>query len=119
MPDTAIIATSATDRLLGVLIERTEALREETAELRAATNDLKAIHVEMRLILQNVADRLVQLETQPGIPKLAERLAECERAAKDYWHIKDKVLAWALRIAAAALLLGLGGGALFKALFEH
>ena len=119
MQDTTIAATSATDRLLGVLIERTEALRDETAELRAATNDLKAIHVEMRLILQNVADRLVHLETQPGVPNLAPRLAECERAAKDYWHMKDKVLVWSLRVATAALLLGVGGGALFKALFEH
>jgi len=31
----------------------------------------------------------------------------------------DKVMAWALRIAAGVLLLGASGGALFKALFDH
>jgi hypothetical protein len=34
-------------------------------------------------------------------------------------HIKDKVLAWALRITAAVLLLGASGGALFKAIFDR
>ena len=106
MTDTNFVAT--TDRLLGVLIE-----------LRRSTDDLKNIHAEMRLILQNVADRLVQLEAQPAIPDLAARLSECERASRDYWHVKDKVLAWALRIAVAVLLLGASGGALFRALFDH
>jgi len=61
----------------------------------------------------------VQLEAQPGIPDLASRLAECERASRDYWHAKNKVLAWTLRIAAAVLMLGAGGGALFRAVFDH
>jgi hypothetical protein len=117
MTDTHFVAT--TDRLLGVLIERTEALSRETNELRRSTDDLKNIHAEMRLILQNVADRLGQLEAEPAIPDLAARLSECERASRDYWHVKDKVLAWALRIAAAVLLLGASGGALFRALFDH
>jgi DNA repair ATPase RecN len=108
-----------TDRLLGVLIERTEALSRETHELRRSTDDLKSIHAETRVVLQNIADRLVQLEAQPAIPDLAVRLSECERASRDYWHVKDKVLAWALRIAAAVLLLGASGGALFKALFDR
>ena len=110
---------ATTDRLLGVLIERTEALSRETSELRRSTDDLKSIHAEMRLVLQNVADRLVQLETQPAIPDLSARLSECERAARDYWRVKDKVLAWALRIAAAVLLLGASGGALYRAVFER
>jgi DNA repair ATPase RecN len=110
---------ATTDRLLGVLIERTEALSRETHELRRSTDDLKAIHTETRVVLQNIADRLVQLEAQPAVPDLAARLSECERASRDYWKLKDKVTAWALRIAAAALLLGAGGGALFKAVFEH
>ena len=117
MNDTAI--TSTTDRLLGVLIERTEALSRETNELKRSTDELKGIHGEMRIVLQNVADRLVHLETQPAIPDLAARLCECERASRDYWRVKDKVLAWALRIAGGALLLGAGGGALFRALFER
>ncbi len=119
MPDAEFAGRGPTDRLLGILIERTEALREETRELKLATHDLKAIYAEMRLALQNVADRLAQLEGQPGVPNLATRLGECERAAHDYWKIKDKVLAWSIRIAGAALLLGAGGGALFKALFER
>lgn len=110
---------STTDRLLGVLIERTEALSRETNELRRATDELKSIHGEMRLVLQNVADRLVQLEAQPSVRDLAARLSDCERAARDYWRIKDRVLAWALRIAAAALLLGASGGALFRAMFDR
>jgi hypothetical protein len=117
MTDTTIVGT--TDRLLGVLIERTDALSRETHELRRSTDDLKNIHAEMRLVLQNVADRIVQLEAQPAIPDLAIRLSECERASRDYWHIKDKVLAWALRITAAVLLLGASGGALFKAIFDR
>lgn len=117
MSETTIVGT--TDRLLGVLIERTEALSRETNELRRSTDDLKNIHGEMRLVLQNVADRLVQLEAEPPIPDLAARISECERAARDYWHAKDRVLAWALRIAAAVLLLGAGGGALFRAAFDR
>jgi hypothetical protein len=70
-------------------------------------------------VLQNIADRLVQLEAQPAIPDLASRLSECERASRDYWKLKDKVMAWALRIAAAVLLLGASGGALFRALFDR
>ncbi|MGD0190184.1 MAG: hypothetical protein ABSD74_05550 [Rhizomicrobium sp.] len=111
-----MIAT--TDRLLGVLIERTEALSRETNELRRSTDDLKNIHAETRLVLQNIADRLVQLEAQPAVPDLAVRLSECERATRDYWQVKDKVLAWAVRIAGGVLLLGAGGGALFRAVFR-
>jgi hypothetical protein len=70
-------------------------------------------------LIQNVADRLVQLEAQPAIPDLAVRLSECERASRDYWKAKDRVLAWALRIAAGVLLLGASGGALFRAVFER
>ncbi len=70
-------------------------------------------------MIQNVADRLVQLEAQPAIPDLAVRLSECERASRDYWKAKDRVLAWALRIAAGVLLLGASGGALFRAVFER
>jgi hypothetical protein len=111
--------TATTDRLLGVLIERTEALSRETNALRRSTDDLKSIHAEMRVVLQNVADRIVQLEAQPAIPDLAVRLSECERASRDYWRLKDKVLVWSVRIAAAALLLGASGGALFRAVFDH
>jgi DNA repair ATPase RecN len=117
MTESNVIAT--TDRLLGVLIERTEALSRETHELRRSTDDLKHIHAETRVVLQNIADRLVQLEAQPAIPDLASRLSECERATRDYWKMKNKVMAWALRIAAGVLLLGASGGALFKALFDH
>lgn len=108
--------TPTTERLLGVLIERTEALSRETGALKRSTDDLKGIHADMRLVLQNVADRLVQLEAQPNVPDLAARLSDCERAARDYWRAKDKVFAWALRIAGAVLLLGAGGGALYHAL---
>jgi hypothetical protein len=111
--------TGTTDRLLGVLIERTEALSRETNALRRSTDDLKGIHAEMRVVLQNVADRIVQLEAQPAIPDLAVRLSECERASRDYWSVKEKILAWALRLAAAVLLLGVSGGALFKAFFDR
>lgn len=117
MTDKTFPAT--TDRLLGVLIERTEALSRETDELKRSTDDLKGIHADTRLVLQNVADRLVQLEAQPGIPDLAARLSECERASRDYWKAKDRVLAWALRLAGAVLLLGASGGALFRAFFER
>lgn len=117
MSDTTFPAT--TDRLLGVLIERTEALSRETNELRRATDGLRSVHAEMRVLLQNIADRLMQLETQPGIPDLAARLSDCERAARDFRRVKDKVSAWAIRIAAGILLLGASGGALFKALFER
>ncbi len=105
---------SQTERLLGVLIERTEALREETGELKAATRELRSIHHETRLLVQNVADRLLHLESQPHIPDLAARLAECERIAREYQQVKERVLAWAFRLAAAVLLLGMSGGALFK-----
>ena len=117
MSEQGFVAT--TDRLLGVLIARTEALSRETNALRRSTDDLKSIHSEMRLVLQNVADRIVQLEAQPAIPDLAVRLCECERASRDYWHIKDRVLSWAMRIAVAVLFLGASGGALFRALFDR
>ncbi|HEY1615118.1 MAG TPA: hypothetical protein VGF97_15645 [Rhizomicrobium sp.] len=106
--------TSQTERLLGVLIERTEALREETGELKAVTRELRAIHQETRLLVQNVTDRLLRLESEPHIPDLAVRLAECERVARDYRQVKERVFAWAFRLAAAILLLGMSGGALFK-----
>jgi hypothetical protein len=116
MSDMPLIADT-TERLLGVLIERTEALREETGALQIATGDLKAIHVAMRLVLQNVADRLIQLEGAPEVPNLAGRLAACEATAKDYRHLKDKALAWSLRVAAAALLLAAGGSAMSRLMF--
>jgi hypothetical protein len=117
MSDTPFATT--TDRLLGVLIERTEALSRETNALRRATNELKNIHADMRIVLQNVADRIAQLESAPGVPDLAVRISECERATRDYLRVKDKVSAWAVRIAAAVLLLGASGGALFKAVFDR
>lgn len=78
-----VIGGSHTDRLLGMLIERTEALRDETKELRAATNDLRDINSDMRTAVQSLTDRLANLERSPLAKAMEERLAKLESASDE------------------------------------
>lgn len=118
MADVDTASGAATERLLGILIERTDALRDETVELKSATKDLKAIYIEMRLALQSLTVRLAQLEGGPSISTLTARLEACEAGVKDWRHVKEKGVAWSIRIAGAVLLFGATGGALFRAVFD-
>jgi hypothetical protein len=102
-----------------ILIERTDALREETVELKTATNDLKSIYVEMRLALQSLTVRLAQLEGGPSLASLAARLDDCESGVKDWRRVKERAVGWSIRIAGAVLLFGATGGALFRAVFDR
>jgi len=111
------IGISTTDRLLGILIERTEALREDTIELRRATGDLKTVSGEMRAMLQGMADRLATVERSP-VSDAMGRIADCEAGVRDWRAWKDNASKWAFRIAGAAVVLGLGGGTLAKVLFN-
>jgi hypothetical protein len=111
------IGISTTDRLLGILIERTEALREDTIELSRATGDLKTVSGEMRAMLQGMADRLATVERSP-VSDAMGRIADCEAGVRDWRAWKDNASKWAFRIAGAAVVLGLGGGTLAKVLFN-
>lgn len=73
-----VIGGSPTDRLLGMLIERTEALRDETKELRAATNDLRDINSDMRTAVQSLTDRLANLERSPVTKSIESRLEKLD-----------------------------------------
>jgi len=109
---------STTDRLLGILIERTEALREDTIELRKATGDLKTVSGEMRVMLQSMADRLATVERSPMSDAMG-RIADCEAGVEDWRAWKEGASKWAFRIAGAAVVLGLGGGTLARVLFAQ
>jgi hypothetical protein len=118
MADTDAAAGAAGERLLGILIERTDALRDETVALRSATNDLRSVHVDMRVAVQGLTLRLSQLEGGPSISALAARVEDCESGVKDWRRVKEKAVAWSIRIAGAVLLFGATGGALFRAVFD-
>ncbi|HEY5046721.1 MAG TPA: hypothetical protein VII49_01710 [Rhizomicrobium sp.] len=106
-------AVSPTDRLLGMLIERTEALREDTSELRRATAELKTVSVEVSAMLRSIVERIAAVERLPVIA-LERRLADCEGGVKDYRAVKESGIRWALRIAFAIILLGATGGAIAR-----
>ncbi|MBS0276888.1 MAG: hypothetical protein JSR81_04655 [Proteobacteria bacterium] len=107
-----IVALGHVDRLLGILMERTEALREDTSELRQATRELTAASAEMRLAFQNAIDRLSAIEKAPTIPDLSARLKNVEEGVKDYRDMKRNIAWWLIRLALAALSLGALGGKL-------
>src|ERR1700721_4500154 len=57
-----IIGGAATGRLFGMLIERTEALREETGELKRVVGDLRELHASMNSSLLTINRRADTLE---------------------------------------------------------
>lgn len=102
----SIIGGSAGDRMIGILIERTEVLRAETKGLRDVTGDLRDMYGKLSTALERFSTKLDMMERQPISNEVAVRLDRCERAA-DEW---DKLKVWTLRIAIAALIVGGGGG---------
>ncbi len=103
-PDVDIKFNSPTDRLIGMLIERTEAGREDSRRLQDAIHELTKQTTRLSGVIDQLVPRMIAVEARPS-PE--DRLSQCEECCKDWRKWKMAILTGLAAIGLIALFSGL------------
>jgi len=92
-----------TDRMLGILIERTDALGEDTKLLRSITDDLRETHAKLGVLLDNLVTRLQEdrergADVETRLRACEDELSFCANGVSDWRERKAELAQLAERL---------------------